>query len=88
MYTVELKPKAEKFVEAQITKVQRQLTNKMEALATNPRPRNSKLLHTKEKVYHVYSGDYRIIYQVQDDKRLVMVAKVGHRKDIYRRLGD
>jgi len=88
MYTVEVKPKAEKFVEAQIPKIQRQLIKRMGDLATDPRPRNCILLHTKEKLYRIDSGDYRIVYQIQDDKRLVIVAKVRHRKDVYRRLGN
>lgn len=88
MYTVELKPHAQKFVESQTKKVQRQLIKRMEALATNPHPQNSKLLYAKEKLYSLRSGNFRIIYQVQEKKLLIVVAKIGARKDIYRRLSN
>jgi len=88
MYTVELKPAAQRFIAAQPKKIQRQLIEQIEALAHNPRPANSKLLHTtKEKLYRVRSGNYRIIYQILDRKLLVIVVKVGDRKDIYKHLG-
>ena len=87
MYTVELKPAAQKFIAAQTKKIQRQLIEQIEALAHNPRPANSKLLHTKEKLYRVRSGNYRIIYQIQDRRLLIVVIKIGDRKDIYKHLG-
>jgi mRNA interferase RelE/StbE len=87
MYSVELKPAAQRFIAAQAKKIQRQLIEQIEALAHNPRPANSKLLNTKEKLYRVRSGNYRIIYQIQDRKLLIVVIKVGDRKDIYKHLG-
>jgi mRNA interferase RelE/StbE len=87
MYTVELKPAAQRFIAAQAKKIQRQLIEQIEALAHNPHPANSKLLHTKEKLYRVRSGNYRIIYQIQDRRLLIVVIKVGDRKDIYKHLG-
>jgi len=86
MYKVELKPKAAKFVQAQIRKIQRQLISRLTGLAADPRPQNCKLLHSKEQLYRIDSGDYRIVYQIQDRKRLVIVAKIRHRKDVYRGL--
>ena len=84
MYTVELKPQAERFIEGRSKKVQRQLIAKIEALQKNPRPARSKLLDSVKKIYRVRSGDCRIIYQVRDKKLLVIVAKVGDRKNVYR----
>lgn len=88
MYTVELKPQAERFIEAQPRKIQRQLIKRIESLAANPHPANSKQLHAKKKVYSLRCGVYRIIYQVQHDKLLVAVAKIGHRRNVYERLVD
>lgn len=34
--------------------------------------------------YRVRVGDYRILYTVDDDMRLVVVAVIGHRRDVYR----
>jgi mRNA interferase RelE/StbE len=86
MYSIKLKPRASKFIEAQPKKIQRQLIALIEALATNPRPSGSKLLYADEKLYRIRSGNYRIIYQIQDKILLVIIVKIGDRKDIYRHL--
>jgi mRNA interferase RelE/StbE len=87
MYSVEFKPQAARFIAAQPKKIQRQLIAHIEALAVNPRPVGSKMLYTQEKLYRIRSGDYRIIYQIQDKILLVIIVRVGGRKDIYRHLG-
>ena len=46
-------------------------------------------LEAKAKLYRVYAGpgkDYRVIYQIQHEKLLVLVVRVGDRKDVYRRV--
>ncbi len=87
MYKIELKPQAAKFIAAQPKKLQRQLIAHIELLAIDPRPAGAKLLHTKEKLYRIRSGDYRVIYQIQDKILLVAVVKVGDRKDVDRHFG-
>jgi mRNA interferase RelE/StbE len=87
MYSVELKPLAVKFIAAQPKKIQRQLIAHIEALAVNPRPAGCKLLYTEEKLYRIRSGNDRIIYQIQDKILLVVIVKVGDRKDVYHHLG-
>jgi mRNA interferase RelE/StbE len=86
MYSVELKPQAQKFIEAQPGKIQRQLVRKIESLVENPHPAGSKLLHGEKKLYRIRSGDYRIVYQIQHENLLILIVKVGHRKDVYERL--
>ena len=86
MYTIRLKPQAQQFIESQSKKIQRQLIKRIESLAENPHPPNSKLLHTKEKLYSLRAGNYRIIYQIKNKKLLITVVKIGDRKDIYRKL--
>ena len=41
-------------------------------------------LQQEDNLYRVRSGDYRIIYKMQDDILLILVAKVGHRRDVYK----
>ncbi|MEJ2705314.1 MAG: type II toxin-antitoxin system RelE/ParE family toxin [Sedimentisphaerales bacterium] len=86
MYTVKLKPQAQKFIEAQSKKVQRQLIQRIEALQEGPRPPASKCLEAKKKIYRVRSGNFRIIYQIKDKELLVIVAKAADRKDVYTNL--
>ena len=86
MYSIELKPQAQKFIEAQSRKIQKQLIKRIETLATNPHPPQSKLLHEGESLYSFISGVYRIIYQIKQEKLLIVVAKIGHRKNVYKSL--
>ncbi len=57
--------------------------SRIEALAENPRPAGCEKLSGQEK-YRVRQGVYRIVYQVDDEQRLVVVVKVGHRREVYR----
>ena len=36
--------------------------------------------------YRVRSGDYRIVYEIQDDRLVVLVIRIGHRREVYRSL--
>jgi mRNA interferase RelE/StbE len=51
-------------------------------LANNPRPTGCKKLTGREG-WRVRSGDYRVIYEIEDSNMRVIVLDVGHRKDIY-----
>jgi len=58
-------------------------------LEENPRPHGFKKMETKEKLYRVQVGpgkNYRVVYQIRDEVLLVLVVKVGHRKDVYRQV--
>jgi mRNA interferase RelE/StbE len=66
-------------------KTRRQVSLKIDALASEPRPRGSKALRGRhEGLRRVRSGDYRIVYHVEDDRLLVLVVKIGPRRDVYR----
>jgi mRNA interferase RelE/StbE len=52
-------------------------------LAENPRPQGYIKLKGEE-AYRIRVGDYRIIYEINDDKITVIVVAVGHRKYIYK----
>jgi len=54
------------------------------ALASNPRPRQSHKLSGSISCYRLRVGDYRVLYQLDDDTKLVTVYKVGHRREVYR----
>jgi mRNA interferase RelE/StbE len=56
----------------------------MEALGFDPRPRGCKKLHGEDSFYRVRAGDFRIIYAVRDDVLVVLVVKIGNRRDVYR----
>jgi mRNA interferase RelE/StbE len=56
----------------------------IESLAEQPRPAGSEKLSGQGR-YRLRRGDYRIVCEVSDDDLRVVVAKVGHRRDVYRR---
>ena len=55
----------------------------IQGLADNPRPISSKKL-TNEELYRIRIGNYRILYEIYDDRLVVLVVKAGHRKDVYK----
>ncbi|MEX0289357.1 MAG: type II toxin-antitoxin system RelE/ParE family toxin [Flavobacteriaceae bacterium] len=60
------------------------IIKKVESLTQNPRPEGSVKLTGSEKTYRVRVGDYRILYEILEDRLIVEVCKVGHRREIYR----
>ena len=54
------------------------------ALAVNPRPGGCKKLTGPYDLWRVRVGDWRIIYQIQDDVLIVVVVEIGPRGDVYR----
>lgn len=61
----------------------RRLLARMEALADNPRPPGAQKLAGQER-YRIRQGVYRILYEIRDQELIVVVAKVGHRRQVYR----
>ena len=59
------------------------ILQRIEALQEQPRPDAGEKLSGQER-YRIRQGAYRIVYEIADDYLLVTVAKVGHRKHVYR----
>ncbi len=59
------------------------ILERIDALRDEPRPQGSVRLSGKE-YYRVRQGNYRIIYEIQDAQLVVIVIKVGHRREVYR----
>jgi mRNA interferase RelE/StbE len=53
-------------------------------LADDPRPQGSEKITGSDDLYRIRSGDYRAIYTIQDDRLVVLVVRVAHRRDVYR----
>ena len=65
----------------------RKIKKKIDDLAENlPDPATTKM-KGNNTFHKIRSGDYRIVYQIHEDRLVILVAKVGHRKDVYNRLG-
>ena len=57
---------------------------RIEALATEPRPRGCCKLAGSESLWRIRVGNYRVLYAIDDPERLVDIIAVRHRKDAYR----
>jgi len=83
-YKVSIKRSAVKEIEAIPQKKERQrIIRRIGQLANDPRPPGSKKLSGHDK-YRIRQGSYRIVYSIADSELIVVVVKVGHRKDVYR----
>jgi mRNA interferase RelE/StbE len=57
---------------------------RIEALASTPRPPGCAKIEGGARLWRIRVGDYRVIYEVDDQRRLVDVSSVRHRRDAYR----
>ena len=89
MYTLEFTNAALRELERFDPNVRRKVFSDIEKLKENPRPHGVEKMAAKEKLYRVYVGpgkNRRAIYQVRDEALLILVVKVGDRKEVYRRV--
>lgn len=84
-YQIEFSQQAEKQFEALPQQLQLRLQLRIDALAEDPRPPGVKKLKQAENQYRIRVGDYRIVYEIQDAILLVILLRIGHRSEIYRR---
>lgn len=83
LYQVEIKPTANKALDALPKPIRNQLTTKIYSLKENPRPQEAIKLKSPHELYRIRSGDYRVVYAIIDAKLIVVIVKAGHRRDIY-----
>jgi len=83
-YTILLAPPAERQLKAFTPSVQKRLVRRLKTLRENPRPQGVKKLAGEDNLYRIREGDYRIIYTIDDKELLVLLVKIGDRKEIYR----
>ena len=67
-------------------RVQVRLKSKIDALSENPRPRGVEKLKGGDDLYRIRVGDYRVIYQVKNKALIVLIVKIGDRKEVYQRI--
>jgi mRNA interferase RelE/StbE len=56
----------------------------IEVLRENPRPAGVKKLVGSDHSFRIRVGDYRVVYEIEDDVCLVLILRMAHRKDVYR----
>jgi mRNA interferase RelE/StbE len=66
--------------------IRRRILQALVALENDPRPPGCQKLKGNDDLYRIRVGDYRIVYSVDDDGRIIIVLVAAHRRDVYRDL--
>lgn len=85
MYTISIRQSVLKELSRLPKTVVKKAEKAIDGLAENPRPIGvKKLKDTNENLYRIRIGDYRIIYLIEDEIKIVDIRRIGHRKGIYK----
>ena len=82
-YQIALAPPAARQLRKFDPQVRRRIQAAFELLASEPRPPAATRLVGGSGEWRVRTGDYRIVYEIEDDRLLILVLRVGHRREIY-----
>jgi mRNA interferase RelE/StbE len=83
-YTIEVTPAARRDLRALERRVLQRVDRKIRELADNPRPPGVEKLKGTDDLYRVRVGDYRILYQIEDVRLLVVLVRIRDRREAYR----
>jgi len=82
-YRVELAPPAARQLRKLDPQVRRRIQAALELLTDEPRPPAATRLVGGSGQWRVRTGDYRIVYEIEGDRLLILVLRIGHRHEIY-----
>jgi mRNA interferase RelE/StbE len=85
-YRVEFTPRAARDFKSLDGPVRGRIKQRIDSLADNPYPSGIRKIEGEE-LYRLRVSDYRILYQVKRKALLVLIVRIGHRGDVYRRIG-
>ncbi len=84
-HVVQLKPAAERDLKRIKDRAARaRIVRAIDGLATDPRPASAKTLQGDGSILRLRVGDYRILYTIEEAALLVLVIRIGHRREVYR----
>ncbi|MBM3701271.1 MAG: type II toxin-antitoxin system RelE/ParE family toxin [Actinobacteria bacterium] len=83
MYRIQILKSADKLLRSLQQKDRIKIAETIQRLSGNPRPVGCMKLKDTN-LYRIRIGDYRVIYKIEDELLLVLVIRIGHRKDIYK----
>ena len=82
-YQLLIKPSARKELEQLSDSILRRIDEAIVKLPNHPRPVGSKKL-VGAPLYRIRIGTYRVVYEIDDNRKTVTIVTVGHRGDVYR----
>jgi len=83
-YRIVISSSAEKSLKKIPKKDVKRIVDAIERLALHPFPVGSRKLAGYDKIFRIRIGYYRVIYEVEGQNLLILVLKIGHRKDVYK----
>ncbi len=86
MYAVSYRKSAQKDIKKLPTTIRKRVIHKITLLAKNPRPDGSVKLRGYDELHRIRIGVYRVVYEIHDDKLIIIIVSAEHRKDIYKNL--
>ena len=85
-YRIEVKKSAAKTLKKISNADRKRIVHKIDSLAENLPDSDTTKMKGSNPFHKVRIGNYRIVYEIQDEILLILIVKIGHRKDIYRNL--
>ena len=85
-YRIKVKRSAAKAFQKIPKADQKRIAEKIDSLAENPPDPNSTKMKGNNPFHKIRAGDYRIIYEIQEEMLVILIVKIGHRKDVYKKL--
>ncbi len=82
-YSLRIKKSAERELRAIRQPDLGRIVKRIHGLAQDPHPAGHEKLSGQDR-YRVRQGDYRIVYAVDDEGKVVEIVKIGHRREVYR----
>jgi mRNA interferase RelE/StbE len=83
-FRVDLTEAAKRQLETCAPAIQHRLTTAMLRLGADPWPRGAMRLKGPSEIFRIRVGDYRVLYRIFDDRLVVLVIRIGHRREVYR----
>lgn len=83
-YAISYVPSAARVMRKLDRTVARRLANAIGELASEPRPPGCRQMKGGDGEFRIRVGDYRVVYDVRDEELVVLVLRLGHRREIYR----
>ena len=82
-YKINIKRSAEKELESLPDKIHDKVVSRLLLLKNNPRPQGVKKLRG-ETGYRIRVGDYRVLYDIDDENNVLEIYSIAHRREVYR----
>jgi len=82
-YSLEIRPSAQKELDALADDLFTRIDRKILALADNPRPAGCRKLKGYKDQWRIRVGDWRVVYIISDATKVVSVTRVAHRREVY-----